>query len=167
MDHNLRDKRIQTFFRLSVSLKGLHSILEIIGGILLLLIPPAAITQFIIFATQEKLQEDPHDLIANYLLHFGSTLSLGTTLFGGIYLLSHGIVKIILVVALLKNKLWAYPWSLAVLGVFILYQVYRFTFTHSMGLVVLTLFDFAVMWLIWREYRIVQENQRAGGIKAK
>lgn len=159
MDHNLRDKRIQTFFRLSVSLKGVHSIFEIIGGILLLVIPPAAITQFITMLTQEELQQDPHNLIANYLFHVGSTLSLGTTLFGGIYLLSHGIVKIILVVSLLRNKLWAYPWSLGVLGVFILYQIYRFTFTHSMGLVVLTLFDFAVMWLIWREYRIVQENQ--------
>jgi uncharacterized membrane protein len=60
------------------------------------------------------------------------------------------------VIALLKNKLWAYPWSLVVLGSFILYQIYRFTFTHSLALIVLTVFDLAVIWLIWREYQIVR-----------
>jgi uncharacterized membrane protein len=40
-----------------------------------------------------------------------------------------------------------------VFGAFIAYQLYRFTFTHSIGLIALSLFDFAVIWLIWLEYR--------------
>jgi uncharacterized membrane protein len=35
--------------------------------------------------------------------------SVGTQNFDVFYLLSHGIVKLFLVAALLKNKLWAYP----------------------------------------------------------
>jgi uncharacterized membrane protein len=29
--------------------------------------------------------------------------------FGAVYLLAHGLVKVILAAALLKNRLWAYP----------------------------------------------------------
>lgn len=158
MDLTPKEKRIRQFFRLSIGLKGIHATLENIGGLLLLIVPPSVITQIIVLSTQEELIQDPHDFIANYLLNFGSTLSLSTTIFGGLYLLSHGIVKIILVIALLKNKLWAYPWSLVVLGLFILYQLYRFTFTHSLGLIALTIFDLVVVWLIWKEYRIVKKH---------
>jgi len=59
---------------------------------------------------------------------------------------------------LLRNKLWAYPVSLVVLGLFIVYQLYRFSYTHGFGLIVLTVFDVFVMGLIWREYRLVRRH---------
>jgi uncharacterized membrane protein len=62
---------------------------------------------------------------------------------------------------LLRNKLWAYPASLVILSLFIAYQVYRFSYTHSVGLVVLTAFDLIVMVLIWHEYRLVQKHGKA------
>jgi uncharacterized membrane protein len=74
-------------------------------------------------------------------------------LFGAAYLLSHGLVKIVLVAALLRNKLWAYPWMIVFLIAFIAYQVYRMTFAPSIGLVALTIFDAFVAWLTYREYR--------------
>ncbi|HXQ57128.1 MAG TPA: DUF2127 domain-containing protein, partial [Actinomycetes bacterium] len=64
-----------------------------------------------------------------------------------------GLVKVILVAALLKNQLWAYPWTIVFLGVFILYQVYRLSFQPSVGLVALTVFDAVIAWLTYREYR--------------
>jgi uncharacterized membrane protein len=74
-------------------------------------------------------------------------------LFGAVYLLAHGLVKVILVGALLKNQLWAYPWTIVFLGVFILYQVYRLSLKPSVGLVALTVFDAVIAWLTYREYR--------------
>jgi uncharacterized membrane protein len=59
----------------------------------------------------------------------------------------------ILVAALLKNQLWAYPWTIAFLGVFILYQVYRLSLKASVGLAALTIFDAVIAWLTYREYR--------------
>ncbi len=156
MNQNLEEKRINEFFRASVFLKGVHAVMEIIGGVLLFVIPPNVFIHLGVWLTQEELLEDSHDLIANYLLHASSGLSLGATMFGGLYLLSHGVIKIILVFALLKNKLWAYPWSLVVLGLFIVYQVYRFTLAHSIFLILLTIFDLIVMWLIWKEYGIMK-----------
>lgn len=154
---NIQEKRISQFFKLGVSLKGAHAVIEIISGLILLLVPLSVFTQLAVWLTKTELLEDSNDFIANYLLNFSNQLSLNTIIFGGVYLLSHGLIKIVLVVGLLKNKLWAYPWSLAVLGLFILYQVYRFAFTHSIALVLLTIFDLVVMWLIWREYQIVKK----------
>jgi uncharacterized membrane protein len=74
-------------------------------------------------------------------------------LFGAIYLLAHGLVKVILVAALLKNQLWAYPWTIGFLGVFIVYQLYRLSLKPSVGLTALTIFDAVIVWLTWREYR--------------
>jgi len=64
----------------------------------------------------------------------------------------HGVVKIVLVTALLRNKVWAYPWMIAFLIAFIAYQVYRMTFAFSIGLLGLTVFDLVVVWLTYREY---------------
>jgi len=54
--------------------------------------------------------------------------------------------------------MWAYPASLAALGLFIVYQLYRFTDTHGIGLIVLTIFDLVVMVLIWQEYKVVRHH---------
>ena len=64
--------------------------------------------------------------------------------------------KLLLVGALLRRKLWAYPIAMIAFGAFILYQLYRFTFTHSIGLIALSVFDLAVIWLIWLEYRALR-----------
>jgi uncharacterized membrane protein len=67
--------------------------------------------------------------------------------------LLHGAVKVVLVVALLLNKLWAYPWMIVVLLIFIGYQLYRIALHPSAGLVALTVFDGLIVLLTWREYR--------------
>jgi uncharacterized membrane protein len=67
----------------------------------------------------------------------------------------------LLVIGLLQNKLWAYPASLIALGLFVLYQLYRFSYRHGAGLIVLTVFDLLVMSLIWHEYRLARRHLSA------
>ncbi len=152
----IKEKNIHRFFEISVFLKGLHALLETIGGIFLYFISTQTITLWIVKLTQEELNEDPNDYIAHYLRQSSSHLSIGTKFFAAFYLLSHGVIKLFLVVGLLRGKHWAYPTSLAVLGLFIIYQLYRFTFTHSLSLIALTIFDLIVMWLIWQEYKLIR-----------
>ena len=92
------------------------------------------------------------------MLAWAQSFSVQTQHFYAFYLLSHGIVKLALVVGLLMGRLWAYPASLAVMTLFIAYQLYRFTFTHSPGLIVLTVFDLVVIALIWHEYRLIRHH---------
>lgn len=127
--------------------------MEVAGGVALWAVSPGLIVRVVGLLTQDEIAEDPHDFVANHLRHAASHFSLASEHFMAIYLLGHGIVKIFIVVALLRNKLWAYPVAMIVFGGFVVYQVYRFTLAGSVGLVVLTVFDLIVMWLIWLEYR--------------
>src|SRR5947209_7005877 len=116
------EKRIHQIFEVSVLLKGAHALIETAGGLALALISTATITRILTELTQDEIIEDPHDLVANYFGHFAQTFDVSTKSFYAFYLLSHGIVKLFLVAGLLRNKFWAYPASLVVLGLFIFYQ---------------------------------------------
>jgi uncharacterized membrane protein len=61
---------------------------------------------------------------------------------------------------LLKHRLWAYPVAVLVFGAFIIYQLYRFMLTQGLGLIVLSLFDLVVIWLIYVEYRALKRGAR-------
>jgi uncharacterized membrane protein len=145
--------RLDQAFEIAIILKGLDGLLEVIGGLLLLVVTPSTIDRIVVALTEHELSEDPHDFIATHLLNTAHGLTRSTFLFGSIYLLAHGGVKIVLVVALLRNKLWAYPWLIAFLVVFIVYQVYRIILVPSAGLAALTIFDLVVVWLTYREYQ--------------
>jgi uncharacterized membrane protein len=140
-------------FEVAIVIKGLDGVLEVIGGLLLVVVTPATINRVVVALTEHELSEDPHDLIATHLLNSAHGLTRSSVLFGGLYLLAHGVVKVVLVVALLRNRLWAYPWMIAFLLVFIAYQVYRITLVPSAGLAALTVFDVIVVWLTYREYQ--------------
>ena len=144
---------IDRTFRVSVILKGLDGVLELIGGALLLLVSPAQLGSVARFLTQHELSEDPHDLIANTLVHYAGTLTVSASLFGAVYLLLHGLVKIVLVWAVLKDKLWAYPWMVAFLLVFIAYQGYQLVVGFTTGMALLTVFDLFIVVLTLHEYR--------------
>jgi uncharacterized membrane protein len=139
-------------FAIGILLKGLDGVLEVVGGILLLVLSPATIDNLTRALTEHELSEDPHDFLAVHLLHAAGSLTGSSLEFGAAYLLLHGVVKVVLVAALLRDKIWAYPWMIVFLIVFIVYQMYRMTFAFSIGLFGLTVFDVVVVWLTYREY---------------
>ena len=154
----MNEHRIHQIFQVSVLLKGAHALVECLGGIALALVSTSSIANFVNAITQDELIKDPNDFVATHLLTMAHNFSVQTQHFYAFYLLSHGIVKVALVVGLLREKLWAYPASLIVLMLFVLYQLYRFSYTHGLGLIVLTLFDIVVMGLIWHEYGLMRRH---------
>ena len=150
-------------FRVILIFKGLDGVLELVGGVLLLLVSPQQIGAMARVLTQHELSQDPHDLIANALVRSTSNLSASASLFGAVYLLLHGLVKVVLVWAVLQDRLWAYPWMIAFLLVFIIYQVYKILVSFSWGLALLTAFDIFIVWLTWREYRRHKARAASGG----
>ena len=154
----MNERRIHQVFEVSILLKGAHALIECLGGLALAFVSTSTISAVVNMFTQEELIEDPHDLIATHLLAFSQNFSVSSKHFYAFYLLSHGAIKVLLVIGLLKGKLWSYPASIVVLGIFILYQIYRYIYTKSPGLVVLTVFDLFVLGLIWHEYRLVRRH---------
>lgn len=140
-------------FRISVTLKGVDGALEVIGGVLLLALSPRSIDHFVRALTQHELSQDPHDFVARHLLQASGGLRHGTRAYAGTYLLGHGLAKVGVVVAVLRDQLWAYPAMIVLLGAFIGYQLYRLSHHATVGLALLTAFDALVVWLTWREHR--------------
>ena len=55
--------------------------------------------------------------------------------------------------SLLRHKLWAFPVSLWLIALFLLYEVFRITQTHSLILLGLICVDSVIWWLIKDEWR--------------
>lgn len=153
-----RDWR-EALFLLSVWLKGLDGVLELLGGAALMTVSPAFILYTVRYLTQDELIEDPRDLVANALLRIASRLSFASDHFIALYLLIHGLVKMSLVWALLRRVLIAYPASIVIFTGFIVYQLYRYTLTPGPGLLALTVLDFVVIALIALEYRALRSGR--------
>jgi len=150
------ERRIGEYFRLGVIIKGAISAAEIVGGVIIFFVPLSAVTDFVTRFAQSELLEDPNDFIATHSLALAQQFALTSSTFIALYLLSRGLIKLFLVVALLKNQLWAYPSSLVVLGLFVVYQLYQIFLTTSIFIIALTIFDLIVMWFIWREYQVLR-----------
>ena len=154
----MREKRIHQIFTISVTLKGLHALIEIVGGLALAFTSTATIVAWIDRLSQGELVEDPNDWIARKVMEFGQAFSVERHHFYAFYLLSHGIIKGALVIGLLREKLWAYPASVVVFGAFIAYQLYRYSFTHDFTLILLSIFDLFVIYLTVHEYRLLRKH---------
>ena len=154
-------------YEIGILIKGIDGTLEMLGGLLLLTISPHNLNRITDFLTQDALQENPHNFIATHIAHWGHNLATGHNLFAIVFLLTHGLVKVVLVTCLLLNKLWAYPWALAVLSLFLVYQVYLLITKPGFGMAVLSVLDVIIIGLIWREWQKVRSEPLAEPVKVE
>jgi uncharacterized membrane protein len=150
-------------FEVGILIKGIDGILEILGGFLMLYLNPARLDRVVIWLTQHELAMDPHDLLTNFIVKVSNNYTGSVQLFGVIYLIAHGLVKIILVSMLLRKRSWSYPLSMVFIFLFIIYQLYRYSYNHSIWMIMFTVFDISMILLIWSEYKrirvTVQKNE--------
>lgn len=149
----LDERYIHLAFQISLWTKGLFALTEVAGGLTLFFVSREWLAWLAGAVTKGELAEDPHDFVANFLLHSAQQLSISTQHFTAAYLLGHGVIKLWLIIGLLRERLWYYPTALVVFGLFVAYQIYRFEYTHSLWLLVITAVDIIVIGLTWHEYR--------------
>ncbi len=146
-------------FQVGVILKGLDGALEVAGGILLAVFGASGISRAVRFLTQHELSEDPHDVLAGWLVRHLRDVGHETVHFAIAYLSVHGIVKLVLAAGLIRERLRVFPWALGFLGLFVLYQCYRLLVGFSYGLAFLTALDFVIMAFVWVEYRSLRRQK--------
>jgi uncharacterized membrane protein len=156
MKLKLKEEQIHLLFKIGVVFKGIGGAFEAMAGVTLFFTSTVSLRNLADWLTQGELQEDPTDFVATHLAGFFHNLSISTKHFASVYLLTYGMVKVGLAAGLLRGKLWAYPTALTVLGLFLCYQVYRFSHTHSIGLASVSLLDLIILVLIWRDYQYLK-----------
>jgi uncharacterized membrane protein len=102
---------------------------------------PQTVGALINALTQHELSEDPHDKIAAQLVRLAQDFSPSSQMFAGVYLLSHGVIKVVLVASLFRGRLWAYPTAIVFFTLFIVYQMYRYALQPSTAMIVLSVLD--------------------------
>lgn len=158
------EKTVRDVFVGSILVKGAFGAFEVLSGVALALVSAEQLERVGLLVAHWEMAHHPFDLVAGMFRRAAESVSIDAKAFAAIYLFIHGALKLILVVALLRDRDWAYPTSLIVFAGFIAYQVYRFTFTGSPMLVFLTIFDLFIMVLIWHEWR--QRGRRRVGTPA-
>ena len=151
-----REQRLHRFFEITLLLKALFAVGEIVAAIGVYVVPLNAVSDLVGAITRAELAAHPNDVVAAHLGDWARNLSVGTKHFVALYLLSHGAVKLWVIVGLLRERLWYYPVALIVFTLFVLYQIHRYTLTHSVSLILITVIDLAVIWLTWHEYRYLR-----------
>jgi uncharacterized membrane protein len=153
IDRLTQSRLAHIVFWVGIIFKAIDGLLEIAGGVLLLTISSEAIRRFAYVLVRPELAEDPNDWFANHLLIWVFHLSTDTKTFAVAYLLVHGVIKLVIVVAIWFSQLWAYWLAGIVFSLFVLYQIAYFVFTPSLMMVFLTIVDLVIIALLPPEHR--------------
>lgn len=148
---------LHKLFEVAILLKGTFGVIEILVGGFILLVNRAAVSDVLLYLVHGELLEDPTSLFANYIANLSQSLSASTESFIGGYFLIYGFIKIFLVIGLLRGKARSYQTAIALLSAFIVYMLYRFSYTHSLFLALLIATDIATVALIWYEYQFMRK----------
>ena len=146
-------------FVVSIFLKGVFAVAELVAGIAIYASPPEFINNWVHGMLRTRLFADPNDPFAQFVLHQAHEVAVTRHTFVSLYLMSHGLVKIFIVAALFSRRLWAFPLGMSALALFIVYQMHRWYYTHSPWLVMISIFDAFIIWLTWREYQALKRHE--------
>lgn len=158
METKQEEKQIYQLFKWSILIKGAISVAEVIVGTLVMFTPVSIITNITDYVIKNFFGGKTEGFLVSEIISNAEALvNIGTVLIG-VYLIGRGGIKLALIIGLLRNKIWAYPWSLVVIGVLVLFQVFELVKTLHLGIIFVTVFDLIVMYLIWREWNIVKRH---------
>ena len=156
----IKEKEYLSLFRVSIYIKGINAIIEMFSGILIWFTSKVVLVTFILNFFQNELSDDPKDYVANFIVNSAAALSVSSQYFIGAYLFFHGVVKIFLLTGLFRKKLWAYPASVVIFSLLIIYQFYKYYFSHSIWILVFTLIDVLIVLLAIHEYGVIKRKKQ-------
>ncbi len=151
--NNLQNKILHSLFEITILVKGINGIWEIIMGVLFFFFKEETIYKAIIAVTGYRIIRYSGHFTTNYLIRQANNFSANTKYFIAFYFLFYGIVNIFLVIFLSRGKLWAFPVTILFFSFFIVYQFYRFFLHHSGLLLFFSIFDIFLVFLTWLEYK--------------
>ncbi len=154
------ENKIRALFDVGIIFKFIDGIGEIILGILFLFVNTDAMNRVAGAIFGDEITEQPLRAIWGFVLQSFAQISNNSQIFLAFIFISHGIVNLILVAGLAKDKLWVYPLAALIFAGFGLYQIYQITITPSNILTILTILDAIFIALIIHEYRYEKKHPR-------
>lgn len=162
---NVAGTALRRAYRIGIAVKGFDGAAELVAGLLLWIFPQALAAMLRPIAGPVDGDHPIRNFVGYWAGRMDHELSNGPHAFVVFFLLAHGLVKLVLVYCLFKEYHWVYPYGIAVLIMFTVYQLYVVIQTPTIGMVLFMVLDVAIIWLVWREWRELRsralENQPA------
>ena len=156
-------RRTEQLFKVALLIKGIDGAAELVGAVALLLISGDLVNRLIADVLARDLLGRPDGSLARHFVSGTAEFASGDRTFAIVYLALHGVVKLLLVAALLRKWVPMYPVAVVVLGLFVIYEVYRAVTTGSVLLPFLAALDVAIIVLVIREYRLLRRERVTPG----
>ncbi|KKW11580.1 MAG: hypothetical protein UY50_C0010G0005 [Parcubacteria group bacterium GW2011_GWA2_49_9] len=149
----IKEKILHGLFELGLALKCFNGLWETLSGGILLFTSKATLENWFVALSYRELLEDPDDKVIGFIIGTLLNPETSTKVFVAIYILAHGLLNIFLAIQLYRKEHWAYPATVGIMSVLVLYQAYRILIHHSFILTVFTLCDIIFIYLTWHEYK--------------
>lgn len=144
----------ETVYKIGVGLKGFDGLIELVTGIALWISPSLVHSVLSVVAAEfGESQSGVFHFIAVNIARVDSDLAHSGLAFLILFLVTHGVVKLVLVYCLLREIIRAYPAALTILVLFLVYQLYILIVQPSIGMAIFTILDVVIIWLVWGEYQ--------------
>ena len=137
-------------FRVGLLVKGVDSLLEVLGG--LLLTQPTKIARYLSVLSQHEVYKQ-HLVLAGHIDRLTDTFTTHTSLVEAGYLMLHGSAKVILILAVMRNKKWGFVGLIGVLIFFTTIEIVRAVAAKEIVTAAFALFDLLVACIIASEYK--------------
>jgi|GEM_PF-1322498 len=136
-------------FKFGLVVKGVDSVFEVVGGFLLT--TPNKVARFLAVLSQHELYRH-HEVLSGRIDKLSESITLHAHLGSAIYLIVHGLAKLILIGAIMKGRRWGYVGLMVVLTMFTCIEIGRAVVAREVVTGALALFDLLVVLLIRKEY---------------
>lgn len=146
-------------FIATILAKALLAVVQISTAAALQLGVAAKLPPLLRWLVEKELSEDPKDFVAARVLSWLGNAPPADLTFYKIYFLSHGLLHLVVVAAILRGARWASHAAILVLGGFFAYQMWEWFAVGGRMLLVLSAIDLAVIFLTLRDE---QRKRRLG-----
>ncbi len=158
----IKNEIVHDLFELTILLKGINGVFEIIFGSMLFFFSRATVRKITSSILRQPAALSSGNFARNYIYNHVNNFSFSAQRFLAIYLLFYGVLNIFLVVFLYRGKLWAYPVAIFFFILFMVYQAFRLYARHSIMLIFLTCLDICLTILTWLEYKRLKNKTSQG-----
>ena len=143
-------KTTDLLFKIGMIVKGIDSVFEVIGGIILTM--PTKLARYILVFSQHEAFRH-HTVLAGKLDRLAENVTMHPSIGQAVYLMVHGLAKVILILAITRNKRWGYTGFIGVLSLFTAIEMVRAISAHEVVTGVFGLFDMFVVAIIYKEFK--------------
>jgi uncharacterized membrane protein len=145
-------------FWVSLFVKGIDGALQLAGGIIALVVEPGTLGRAYRYLTRFLLGSNTHNVEAAFIKDAAQQFNMSVEILVSIYLLTHGVIKVLLVYGLLKERLWVFPAAFVGFGFFLAVEIYRIVHHFYWGIMILMCIDVFVITMVWLEYKKVKRQ---------